>query len=103
LAITVEVQIKKRYFDPDMIMLLRQLFTNVHFFNLYFGTATAEAEFLDVIGTKVLRVFLLPINSHLNGFYKTKRRPWDKTNTRKWYILVYQSLYRVRILESCDL
>jgi hypothetical protein len=89
LAITVEVQKKKRYFDPDMIMLIRQLFTNVHFLNLYFGTATAKAEFLDVIGTKVLRVFLLPINSQLNGFYKTMGRPCDKTDTRMWYIQVY--------------
>jgi hypothetical protein len=74
LAKTVEVQKKKRYYDPDMIMLMSQLFTNIHFLNLYFGIATAEAEFLDVIGTKVLRVFLLPINSQLNGFYKTYAR-----------------------------
>jgi hypothetical protein len=36
-----------------------------------FGRETSsEAEFLDVIGTKVLRVFLLAIYSHLYyGFY----------------------------------
>ena len=45
LAKTVEVQKKKRYYDPDMIMLIRQLFTNVHFLNLYFGTATASGGF----------------------------------------------------------
>ncbi len=30
--------------------------------------ATPEAEFLDEIQTKVLRVFLLPIHSHLRSF-----------------------------------
>jgi hypothetical protein len=55
----------RRSSDPDMIMLMRKLFTNVHFLSLYFVTATAEAEFLDVIGTKVLRVFLFPIHSPL--------------------------------------
>ncbi len=35
-----------------------------------FCTFQPKAEFLDVIGTKVLRVFLLDIHSHLsNGFY----------------------------------
>jgi hypothetical protein len=32
---------------------------------LYYFSASTEAEFLDVIGTKVLRVFLLAIHSHL--------------------------------------
>ncbi len=34
-------------------------------------SSSLDAEFLDVIGTKVLRVFLLAIHSHLftNGFY----------------------------------
>jgi hypothetical protein len=30
--------------------------------------ACPDAEFLDVIGTKILRVFRLAINSHLYGF-----------------------------------
>jgi hypothetical protein len=32
---------------------------------MYFLVNIEEAEFLDVIGTKVLRVFLLAIHSHL--------------------------------------
>ncbi len=42
-----------------------------------------EAEFLYVIGTKVLRVFLLAIHSHLTkGFYSPPplEKNWFKTN-----------------------
>ncbi len=43
--------------------------------------AQPEAEFLDVIGTKILRIFLLAIHSHLYyGFYSA---PLEQ----KWFIV----------------
>ena len=52
-----------------------------HFYDVFAGEQVlsvrlfpgSEAEFLDVIGTKVLRVFLLAIHSHL---YYTVTRPY---------------------------
>jgi hypothetical protein len=50
------------------------------------------AEFLDIIGTKVLRVFLLAIHSHpyTNGFYPPPplfKQRWFKT----WFVM--ETLY----------
>ncbi len=43
----------------------KQFKLNVHFTILFLEGIRAEAEFVDVIGTKVVRVFLLAIQSHL--------------------------------------
>jgi hypothetical protein len=58
-----------------------------------YKVSTAEAEFLDVIGKKVLRVFLLAIHSHLNlkhlcDFILCKRRhTWTAAFLLYAYIL----------------
>jgi hypothetical protein len=44
-------------------------------------TLNTEAEFLDVIGTKVLIVFLLAIHSHL-GFYPCPPPPLSKSGLK---------------------
>jgi hypothetical protein len=50
-------------------------------FNLYPHSLT-EAEFSDVIGTKVFRVFLLAIHSHYtNGFHTPPPHPLEQ----KWF------------------
>jgi hypothetical protein len=71
-----DLQIRMQYnIDGSRTLLLKYYFACGRLFseNMLLGSGGgenegvfAEAEFLDVIGTKVLRVFLLAIPSHLH-------------------------------------
>jgi len=68
-----DLQIRMQYnIDGSRTLLLKYYFACGRLFseNMLLGSGggenEAEAEFLDVIGTKVLRVFLLAIPSHLH-------------------------------------
>ncbi len=54
--------------DLGFSIALIILFLQIHAtsYSLYSALVYTEAEFLDVNGTKVLRVFLLAFHSHLN-------------------------------------